>query len=1124
MSPDAFLADIEPLTHTARALRVVELGRRAAAGDEGARATIAALAASADVYPRRLALLAAHGSRDATHVLAALSDRSRSVRTLAAKLVPRLCDDAGAARALELVRERRPRARLVAALAKRRRHAAIDAFLEVALGRPGGARDPALVDLLPLASESFVRARLDVLRDAGGPVAWSRFAARQPEAARAELEAGLVAPGPLDFRLRWRVAGVLPDLAERGPDAAIALIRALFAKGEEPTSGFLRAPLARLSRARPAATFDLLRERHEKGGPTRPPGAFGVVSFGPVAHHLGPERLAYLVEHAWSSLADGESKGRRWFLRLDEATRAVVLATWLARGRGAWGGFLLRFVAPDGPQAAARQAAHRRWSTASQNGEGVIAVTAIDALPEDLRVREARRHLEQVKWLESRPELRAAYARFLPFADARAAVAPLLGHPEGDQRRVALEALLAVPRHRPESLADALAVVRARKFEQDPVRGAMLGALVALPLGRYAPAHLDDVGVIVRDALDAADLSHGTAAHAERLVVRLFRVDPAWGSTWLRALLEARGSITATELGWHLTAREVATLAPAIADLATTWATRERAGAVLWLAQSLSRRLGAVPALLDALERLARELPFAGVAVVALGLLRKEARARFERLAPELLAEDASFVLSPDVARLLSEKRQDLLGPFLGDRPTTGRFATGATRWVVDFRAGHARWTATQQRAHAAAWARLVAERDRDVPTIALALQSLARLAYAPPDALVAAASDPRPPVRDLALRALPWLDAGQGVAPLLEALGDDRARVAIYALRKAFGEMARDEVVAHLRAAPTTRVTVAKEVVRLFGELGGDDAFSELLAFDRPAVHRDVRIALLRALFEHLERPEAWPIFERAATDPDWVVAEKLADVPVGRLSPAAESRVEDLLVRVLARPEPEARLALLSRMSYVPLTDARRVLLGECVRRMGSTDPREATVAASVVLTRMGPGDVPAVTARFVELLPARRTLLALLSALEPRLGPYGPAHVKDVARAVLGPLAADAHAVPQALGLAARVFDWRRLGDALIHLASRDLLHVDAMNAAHAAVRTCAHPELLEAHLAPQKDARLRWIALRALENASGVGEGWTAERRARLARYRADASPLVAGAAEFVFPPE
>jgi hypothetical protein len=98
--------------------------------------------------------------------------------------------------------------------------------------------------------------------------------------------------------------------------------------------------------------------------------------------------------------------------------------------------------------------------------------------------------------------------------------------------------------------------------------------------------------------------------------------------------------------------------------------------------------------------------------------------------------------------------------------------------------------------------------------------------------------------------------------------------------------------VLAVLRQVPTSKVTVAKEVVRLLGELDGDDAYRALLRMHGPDTHRDIRIAILRALWDHLERDETWSVFERSVADPDWVVASKLADIPLQ--SPRVNHRSE--------------------------------------------------------------------------------------------------------------------------------------------------------------------------------------------------------------------------------------
>ena len=142
-------------------------------------------------------------------------------------------------------------------------------------------------------------------------------------------------------------------------------------------------------------------------------------------------------------------------------------------------------------------------------------------LPRDLREREARRHLSSCPSLVAKPDRRMSYARLLSFAEAREVLAPLLGHPEGDERAKAQALLIASVLHDRGALADALANVRARKFEQDPVRRAMIGALAALPLGRFAQEHLEAVGAVAQDALDGPALQqHKTDGHLDIDAVR----------------------------------------------------------------------------------------------------------------------------------------------------------------------------------------------------------------------------------------------------------------------------------------------------------------------------------------------------------------------------------------------------------------------------------------------------------------------------------------------------------------------------------------------------------------------------------------------------------------------------
>src|SRR5262249_10134657 len=160
-----------------------------------------------------------------------------------------------------------------------------------------------------------------------------------------------------------------------------------------------------------------------------------------------------------------------------------------------------------------------------------------------------------------------------------------------------------------------------------------------------------------------------------------------------------------------------------------------------------------------------------------------------------------------------------------------------------------------QQQTFATTLDEVIRDVEQPDPAVLRAEGALAALPDVDPAFLVNLGQDERPVVRDAALRALGKLDGGQGAQPLIEALGDGRARVAVYALRRALLEMLPERALDVLRVASKQQVTVAKEIVRLLGDLRSDAAYAELLALERTDLQRDVRVALLRAFWEHLDR-----------------------------------------------------------------------------------------------------------------------------------------------------------------------------------------------------------------------------------------------------------------------------
>ncbi|RKH51232.1 hypothetical protein, partial [Corallococcus llansteffanensis] len=904
---------------------------------------------------------------------------------------------------------------------------------------------------------------------------------------------------------------------------------------------------------------------------------------------LDAEGLAWLVERDPTVLGSAKDVVEE----VTEPLRRTVTEAWSAAvdTSPAWGTELMAQLQDP----AVREHVFQRWSAAVRNRDGVIPLGHLERLPVDLREREARRHLHEVVALGTRAEARFVYARLLPWDEALGELRGALGHPDAGMRGAALGSLLALPGLRPDEpawMAPALAMVLARKNEQDPVRGTMLQALAEWPRRMWKAEHTEALGRILRDALDAADLSSSTAQVAERLLVRAFGADPAWGAPWLGTFLKERGHLQDAGLGHRLKDEEVRRAAPYLLALAKGWAERERGGPLLQLAASLGKRAALVPGLSEWLVSVRDATPDGRLAVAlsqwlskedrprfeatlagalrrwrdrgwddevvalalreprdvplhrelvaelervalrlgkpsanALWLLRSRAWEDFDRMLPTLLKRDESAIAIPVVREYLHRRRQDLLGPFLAAPVITGQFATGATHWLLPFDSGFFRWTAEQNRAYSRALSKLCEDLERDTPTLLLAVTRLAALDWAPMDALQAMADDARPAVQERALRVLARCDQGQGVPTLLKCLEDKRARIAIYGLRRAFNGMPPARVLALLADVPLSKVTVAKEVVRLLGELRSEAAYARLLELDALPLHRDVRIALLRALWDHLDREPTWAVFEHAVTGEDAIMASRVGDIPADRLTEALDARLCALLAKVLARPEPDARITLLQRAAWLQVKDRERVFLAACGARLVSPFDDEVRAAMGALVHRSDEHDLPLMARMLEAVVDDRRALaVALESLLQPRerMRPVPLRTVRLLAEEVL---THDPRLATLRVRCAVIALEPEDFASHLDALGKAGWLHADALMAAQVAVAQLPVESLraVGARLGASSSPEVRRVAVQCLVRDAQEGRGWTPERLETLAALQRDDSPLVAGAAQFVFPP-
>ncbi|MEO6889237.1 MAG: hypothetical protein ABI456_08240, partial [Ktedonobacteraceae bacterium] len=603
------------------------------------------------------------------------------------------------------------------------------------------------------------------------------------------------------------------------------------------------------------------------------------------------------------------------------------------------------------------------------------------------------------------------------------------------------------------------------------------------------------------------------------------------------------------------------------------------------------KRVRAFDALLDTLELALTQnrslqhnsFQFGETALVTISKYRP---ARAAQLIPQLLESRSDWITYPTVVTYLHRYRQDLLTPFLARKKYSDLFSNidireeryrRRRRKSQPLTRGFARWTARQQVRFARTLLRVINDTSSNQQTIMRAITQLAALPAVPARHLIALANDQRPLVRDTSLMLLRRLDGGQGIPVLQAALHDQRAVRAIYALRPILLAAPPHETLTLLRAIPFTKVTIAKEVVRLLGELPGEEAYQELLQLDRQDLHRDVRVALMHALWRHLERDEAWSILEREARSADKTIALSTARIGSGHtlaqayharkrfrgsqyhqqpiysffrfaewntitlthiegehLSLKAQQRLMRLFALLLARPEVDMRAAVLKGCTRLPEADEGQALLSQLLSVMDTEHDDMCVAAASAIFGTCVASDAPMIGAASGHLAPNRCALLAIVPVLQKAL-PINRRQLVPIVRAMIEALAADPLTSGLRIELAIASLPWNEVAQLLAEAAATRALHADALHQAcsmldrvidrYGAVSRPDSKEMvhLEQELAASQDERLRRIALAALVAQVEGPTGWSEEQRARLQTYRADPSVLVAAAAQFTMLP-
>lgn len=595
--------------------------------------------------------------------------------------------------------------------------------------------------------------------------------------------------------------------------------------------------------------------------------------------------------------------GRRWFEQQPKEVEA-----------------LLRELPPS------RRAA---FFDAATEGLDTEAFSALELLPREHRWSRARAEVKRLSaagrdWRTVLPVLAQ-----LPVAEARAELLAATRRPEATDRALAWPLLIANAGRSgdPAEISRLLVLCERLRNEQDPVRGAALGALATLHPRLYGPPEAEPLARIVTAALEARDCSQRTRQELTRLAVAVLREHApqaespllAWSLTTLERITGHAGGADFGALYRTLRRGQEHQVLAALRP----WLTNASAGAdhrlLFALTGSLGRRAERMPELQELLaQALLHSSDTAFTTAARLWLAAPHTRD--ERVARILALEPSAAVLPP-VQDLLTTRRTDLLDPLLADRPPYGRFLKPGTRLSLPGLRHAARWHPRQQAAAARLVTRAAADTTQPARSRAAAISAACRLPLHGRQLALHHLDSEDVVLAEAALGALAWTDDPARELPVLLArAGGDRARVAVYAASRAARHAAPDQLAGQLAGLTTGgRVTTRKEAVRLAAELLPPQRAVELLhvAYLTPDQHPDVQAAVISAGAGLLEREEVWTLFGAAASGAPQARLALLRTRP-WQLPEAHRPRFARLVGQVCRSEQTEAAVAALGQLTH--------------------------------------------------------------------------------------------------------------------------------------------------------------------------------------------------------------
>ncbi|KAE8446827.1 hypothetical protein EG329_011604 [Mollisiaceae sp. DMI_Dod_QoI] len=1077
MDISTLLQQFEGLNHSDRVRRMVEIGKQSK-GDETSRTIINNLA-SGTLYEQALSLETCYGSRDITIAKQALASTSRYLKKRALILIGLLGSDEDFLNALKSA----PTYLQICSICRfrdarrhRQRLQVIEAFLE---DLESTNRDPKLFQsLLPLGTRSILDRHLEGLIDHFSLLDWSHLAKYHPDVAQKALRDWIDRSLEDDHQLVTTINHVLTQwLAhEYNTDHAVALFKAGLKK-----ISMARFSVKKLAAKRPREVFQIILDSDEDVGDE-------------VLERMETKILRQIPLTQFLEL----------FKRYPD-----VIDSWHAPSSF------------DELTFEQRKAVYKIVNVGWRN-RGILTRLSLEKLPTEDRIKEARRHITNSKFV-AKPEGKIKYIALLPWDEAMELQAPFLKSSEADTRSTALYCQIAAAKFDDSHLSDALQMALSRKNEKDPVKRDIMKGLVKIPPSRWKTAHLDDLEDMLRNLLDTSDTSTGTIYNMTALVTGILSFHPSWASKQLATIVRERGPlIQPFQLSGSIPVKDVmAIMAQEMSPVVDKLLKRKEGNSLRILASCFGTYTKYWTELLDVCEKVLNDPEMEDEHGLMLDILKNHLPRTWSRVIPSLLQDNFKSACSSSlVVRHVHLRQQRFLFDYLKAGEDLSRARTEALDILSTSKHGFWRWTPSQQDAFATRLLEEINDEDVETDKKAANIKQLSALAFIDKNHLINFANnDDKPLIQEAALKSLGKLDGNQGVPILVEALSDKRARIAIYALRTVLKTMSKTDVLSLLKSVPQTKVTVAKETLRLIGELETDEAFIYLLERGKENLHADVRLAIFRALLNFTDRDETWAFFRRTAEDPSPDLAKIVSTIPQNGLSTPAKESLLQLFLQLLAHPDPVVRLATLRRCNSDPLHDPSNILAPRLFELIHSPINDEGEAASIAIFKTYATSNIELIGETY-------RKLMSNREMLERFHGEYWIVAMgrkkkfHPVTHLILKVLKEDRFSVKRRVKLMFDALYWPDIKPYLVEIVP--VLHADALVEAENAIEQNltrwkrTKDSLVEAELEMGRsgDERARRLALALLIGGVDEEKGWKREEADRLERYKMDSSPLVA----------